>query len=126
MRKNINSLLVVMFGVALMGCTMLSQRHGVIYPMSYDQMYNTTLDALDGMKNWRITGTDQTKGRILIEKNPSLLEIQTEKQVAFIIERIEPFRTKVSLNGHISTPFNKKFFKSLEKRYQERALTYPS
>jgi len=126
MRKNINSLFVVMFGVALMGCSMFSHRHGAIYPMSYDQMYNTTLDALDDMNNWRVVGTDQTKGRIVAERDPSFWEVNQETQVAFIVERIAPFKTKVSLDGHVVHPFNKKFFKSLERRYQERALTYPS
>ena len=94
--------------------------------MSYDQMYDTTLDAAEDMKYWRVLSTDQTKGRIVIEKEPSLLEVESEKQIEFIVERIAPFKTKVSLDGDVAHPFNKKFFNSLEKRYQERALTYPS
>ena len=126
MRKNINKLLILVAGVTLMGCALFSNDRGVIYPMSYDQMYDTTLDALNDTENWTIVGTNQTKGRILIEKRPHLLEVESEKQVAFIVKRIEPFRTKVSLDGYGDTLFNEKFFDVLEKRYQERALTYPT
>jgi len=126
MKKSINGLFILVAGIALMGCALFSSHQGVIYPMSYDQMYVTTLDALSEMKNWRVIKTNETKGRILIEKEPSLLEVVSEKQVAFIVERIEPYRTKVSLDGYGTQAFNEKFFKALEKRYQERALTYPT
>ena len=126
MRKNTNKLLIVVAGIALMGCALFSDHHEVIYPMSYDQMYDTTLDALNDMKHWEIVGTDQTKGRIIIQKDPSYLEIQSEQQVSFIVKRIAPFRTKVSLDGYGLEVFNEQFFEALDKRYQERALTYPS
>ena len=42
------------------------------------------------------------------------------------VKRIEPFRTKVELDGHWPSPLNQKFFKAMDKRVENRILTYPT
>lgn len=112
----------------LIGCIILtagcaSWRGAEIYPMSYDQTYECVVSALDAMNPWMVTKTDQKRGLITIgyEEYIGRQESQT-----FIVERIEPFRTKVSLYRTPGTPFNQQFFKAIDRYMEERALTYPS
>ena len=121
--KNIK--VAFLFGgiVLLASCTLLRWRRAEIYPMSYDQTYMVALSALDDMKNWRLSRTDHEEGIIVIE---SMKYLGPEKEVTFIVKRIEPFRTKVEVYRKHACPSTQKFFKAIDRRVEERALTYPS
>jgi len=112
------------------GCAMVRWRRSEIYPMSFDQTYKVALTALDAMQEWEdsdrwhLVSTDQTNG--VIEIGYESLYMPEASKVKFILERIEPFETKVSLYGKRETPFTQKFFKAMDRRVNERILTYPS
>jgi len=118
---------IAIFGIVILmtGCSLLQWRKAEIYPMSYDQTYLTAVDALDDMSEWHLLETNKDSGIIKIEKSPFL---RPTRELTVIVERIDAFRTKVELYGPyaFAHPFNQKFFKALDRRVAERALTYPS
>jgi len=91
--------------------------------MSYDQTYEVVTSALDDMEPWMLIETDQTRGLITVGYEQYL---GRKEEVTFIVEKIAPFKTKVSLYKREPTPLNQKFFKAIDRYYEERLLTYPS
>jgi len=121
---NINKKALLLYAfVFLSGCALFQWRHAEIYNMSYDQAYEVAMSALDDMQQWRLIQTDHKRGLLVIESGGYL---RPERQVKIIVKRIEPFRTKVELFHKHPTPFTQKFFKAVDRRVEERALTYPS
>ena len=123
MKKWKNLIFVLCILELAAGCTLFRWRRAEIYNMSYDQTYDTVLSALDDMEPWRLIQTDEKRGVIVIE-NAGYFGPET--QMRFIVKRIEPFRTKVELYHKHQTPFTQKFFKAMDERVEERAVTYPS
>ena len=107
----------------LTGCALFTWRKAEVYPMSYDQTYVTVLSALDDMDHWDLMGTDQPNGVIKIKSEGYW---RGEKEVQFIVKRVDPFHTEVKLHHKCSTPFTQKFFKAMDKRVADRALTHPT
>jgi len=107
--------------IFLIGCIRL--RSSEIYPMAYDQTYESAITALDDMSPWKLILTDQKRGLITIGYEQYL---GRKQEVTFIVERVEPFRTKISLYDRWPTHLNQKFFKAIDKYMKNRAVTYPS
>ncbi|MDD5217021.1 MAG: hypothetical protein PHN49_11875 [Candidatus Omnitrophica bacterium] len=120
--KNFLRLGLIIAGLILgTGCFHL--RHAEIYTMSYDQTFMLATAALDDMTPWRLTEADYLNGKITIS---DMGYIRPTRSVTVIVKRIEPFRTKVQLYGTGANWFNQKYFKAIDRRVQERAVTYPS
>ena len=91
--------------------------------MSYDNTYLTTLSALDDMEHWHLLFTNAPAGVIVIKSTGAW---HGEKEIKFIVKRIAPYRTEVKLYHKHATPFTQKFFKAMDQRVAEQALTHPS
>jgi hypothetical protein len=110
--------------IVLTGCSgFFHSRRSEIYPMSYDKTYLTVLGALDDMKYWDLQETDQANGLIVVK---SAGYWKGEKEARFILKRIDPFHTKVQLYHKRNSPGTQKFFKAMDERVREQALTHPS
>jgi len=109
--------------ILLTGCALFRWRGAEIYPMSYDQTYNMAISAMDDMKPWKLMSTDYANGVIVIGFEDLFIP---EQKVSFVVKRIAPFRTKVQLTSEWPHPLNQKFFKAMDKRVENRILTYPS
>ena len=121
--KSFKRFMIVAGFIALSGCAVTHMRRAEIYNMSYDQTYEVVMGALDDMEPWRLIQTNHENGLIVIQSAEFL---RPERRVEIMVKRIEPFRTKVELYHRWATPFNQKFFKAIDRRVEERALTYPS
>jgi len=116
---------LVLFSLILFlpGCASLFSTKATSYPMSFDQTYESALVALDDINGWKLVSTNQKRGLITV----GIVEYPLpEKEVTFIVERLEPFRTKISLMQKTCTFTVKKLFNNLDQYLKERALTYPS
>jgi len=115
----------------LSGCALFRNQSAVIYPMSYDQTYSTALAALNDMKSigqdklddWRLVEADFSHGVIVLEAGGYWVH---EKEVKFIVKNLGPYRTEIRLYRKRATPFTEKFFKAIDRRVAEQALTHPS
>jgi hypothetical protein len=116
-------LLLLFCFILVAGCALLRWRGAEIYPLSYDQTYEMAIDAMDDLDPWRLLRTDYANGIIIVGYEEYM---RPPQQVQFIVKRIEPFRTKVELDGHWPSPLNQKFFKAMDKRVENRILTYPT
>lgn len=143
--KTIRFSLWILCMVLIAGCAISRSRRAEIYPMSFDQTYQVALEALDEMKRWSVVETDHLEGLITIE-DPRYF--RNERYVTLIVKRIDSFRTKVELYGDDTLgmadeffgmldtragkhaykypPHDHNTFATLDRRYEERALTYPS
>ena len=77
------------------GCASTGTRQAVTYPMSYDQTYQVALDALNNVGGWKVSSTDQLRGRITLEKGGFYMPRRTAK---VFVKRLEPFSTLVELD----------------------------
>lgn len=116
-------MMVVTAMLFLSGCALFRWKEAEIYPMSYDQTYLMAAQSLDELEDWKLVETDQTRGIIKIENSGYL---KPTREMTVIVKRIEPFRTKVELYGRPATPFTQKFFRAIDRRVAERAVTYPT
>ncbi|MBP9864778.1 MAG: hypothetical protein KBC91_00095 [Candidatus Omnitrophica bacterium] len=107
--------------VIITGCA--STRQAETYPMSYDQTYQTSLDALDELKAWKVLETDQLGGVIVLEKGGYFMPRRTAK---VIVKRVEPFKTRVELYETSLGQTHKDFFEAIDRHVQNRASTYTS
>lgn len=98
-------------------------RGAEVYDMSYDKTYMTALSALDDMEEWHLLETDELGGWIKVERGGYLYP---DQEVTVIVKRLAPFQTKVQVIDKDNTLFSGKFFKAIDKRTENRALTYPS
>ena len=117
------NLILISCLLLIAGCTLLRWRGAEIYPLSYDQTYEMALDSMDELDPWKLIRTDYTNGVIVLGYEEYL---RPPQQVRFIVKRIEPFRTKVELDGDWPSPLNQKFFKAMDERVENRILTYPT
>lgn len=126
--KKVKLFLIGLFCLAVFfsacGCASLFRfQKAAEYPLSFDQTYLIALSALDDMDSWRLLETDHKRGLITIEKSGYL---QPTQQVSIMVKRLDPYRSKIELYDKWATPFTKKFFKAVERRMEEMALTYPT
>ena len=126
--KRIQASLLILAILVTTGCALFRSRSAEIYPMSYDQTYAETLSALNDipaekLDSWQVIEADIDRGVIVMESGGYWKQ---EKQIRFIVKRIAPFKTKVSLYHKHATPFTQKFFKAMDERFKNRALTHPS
>ncbi len=121
--KRAKLLTFLMFVLLISGCALLRVRHAEVYPMSFDQTYLIAMDALDDLDSWRLSETDQTMGTITVER---MHYIGSEDQITFVVKRLEPFKTKVELHGRRAWPWTNKYFEAINRRMEQRAVTYPS
>ncbi len=105
------------------GCLSAGKRQAAVYSMSYDQTYETVITALDDVPGWRLSSTDQLKGLIAVETGGYL---SPRREVKFIVKRVAPFRTTVEMYRGSALTSERKFFDAIDRRVQEKAVTYPS
>ncbi|MFZ5802677.1 MAG: hypothetical protein ACOY3K_06180 [Candidatus Omnitrophota bacterium] len=98
------------------GCATLHMRDAEIYPMSYDKTFMLAVGALDDMGSWRVAETDHQNGKIVIENSGYVRPTQRH---TILVQKLEPFRTKVELSRSIPTPFNQHFFRAIDRRVEE-------
>ena len=106
-----------------LGCATTAGRQSETYPMSYDQTYQTALDALDEMKIWKVIETDQLGGLIELEKGGHWMP---RKNAKVIVKRVAPFQTSVELYEKNKTREYENFFNAIDRRVEDRAVTYPT
>lgn len=93
------------------------------YPMSYDQAYQASLDALDHVGDWKVLETDQLKGLIVLEKGGYFMPRQSAKVV---VRRMAPFETSIDLGQAGSSRTQKSFLNAINRHVENRAASYPS
>ncbi len=123
MKNYLRKIIVVLCCLSMVGMARLPYKQAEIYPMSYDQTYQLVISALDDLQPWRLVETDQIKGRIVIG---SAEYLHPEKRVTLVVKKIAPFRTKVELDDPQPRKIADQFFKAIDRRFEERAVTYPS
>ncbi len=113
----------LLLSLLLMGTGDAWAKQAEIYPMSYDQTYQVALEALDGVKFWKVIETDQQAGLIILETGGFFFPRRNAK---ILVSRLEPFRTKVEFYQGKTPLFYGKFFEAIDRHVNERILTYPN
>jgi hypothetical protein len=95
--------LILILGLGLAGCNtvakVLPPNDEVLpYKLPYDLTYLRTAEALNSVENWQLEETDKERGIIRVrDMNYSRLDDSDMRVIDFVIKRVDPETTSVSI-----------------------------
>ena len=97
--------LILALSLGLMGCNTVGEvlppnDQVLVYKLPYDLTYLRTMEALDGAGgNWQLDATDKEQGIIRVrDSNYSRLDDSDLRVITFLIKRVDPGVTSVSID----------------------------
>lgn len=100
------------FGCAHTG----AHRQVEVYPYSYDQTYLTVLSAVDHLKPWKLTQTDQGRGLVVVERGGYLSPKMTRQ---IFVVKTSSFQTRVEVKNDLYFS-SRNLFKAIHQEIESR------
>jgi hypothetical protein len=105
---------VMILGLGLLGCNTVGKvlppnDKVLVFDLPYDLTYLRTMEAVDSNGDWQLEETDKEKGLITVrDTNYSRLDDSDLRVITFLVKRMDPGVTSVSIDSKSQKVFGGK------------------